>query len=56
MEVHFDFAVDNAAQSLDEARRFVIGLPLPLDGLQRRAGFHCERALMNDLIAGIQFG
>lgn len=55
MEVQFDFAIDDATQALDQARRLVVGFPLPLDCFEWRAGFDGERALMDDLIAGIKF-
>src|SRR5262245_26349875 len=37
VEMEFDFAIDHAAQALDEALRFVVGLSNPDDGVQRRA-------------------
>ena len=53
MEVEFDFAIDDAADSFDEATRFVIGLALTLDLVERRSGEDRERALVDDLIAAV---
>ena len=55
MKMQFDFAVDDAAQSLDEAFRLVVGFARSFDFFQLRSRKNVERALVNRLIAGIAF-
>ena len=56
MKVQLDFAVDNAADAFDDARRFVVSLALAFDVCQLSSWSHGECALMDDLIAGVEFG
>ena len=56
MEVQLNFAVDDAADAFDETGRFVVALPLAFDRIERSSGSHGECALVDDLIAGVEFG
>ncbi len=55
MEVEFHFAIDDAADSFDQAAWFVIGFPLAFDLFQWSSRKDRERALVDDLIPRIEF-
>ena len=54
VEVQFDFPIHHTADAFDKTRRFVVSFALPFDGCQRSSRRDGERALMNDLIPGVE--
>ena len=56
VEVQLHFAIDHAAHAFDQAMRLVVFLAEANDVVQRHAGRHGERRLIDDLIAGVQLG
>lgn len=54
MKVQLDFTINNAANPFHQARWFVVGLPLSLNGFKRCPRKNRKRALMNDLISSIK--
>ncbi len=55
MEMQFDFVIENSSEALDETAWFVFGFTLLFDFFQWCAGENVERALVDCLVARIEF-
>lgn len=56
MKVQLDFAIDDAANSLDQTTRLVVLLPSSYDFVERCSWRDGEGGLVDDLIAGVKVG
>ena len=56
VEMKLDFTGQDSSQAFDQAIRFVIRFTLAFDVFQRSSRQNSKGALMDDLVAGTQFG